>query len=409
MSTRTDIEELVGFTARGPGTDAERRAAQHLGRRLESLGRDAESEATWIRPGWPLAWTAYVLMGLVGSVAATRAPVAGAAIAAAALLLAIADLSGRIHLGRRVTGRRASQNVVSREDGGRPGTLVLVAHYDAARTGYVYGRLAERRAAFGRRTGRPLGAFEPVVWSLAIVLVCALLRVADVDATPVAIVQFVATVVLIVAVPLLADIALSATGPGASDNASGVATVLRLAELYGDDLDHFDVWVLFTGAEEALAEGMREFMRRHRRDLDPTSTIFLNVDTVGAGTVRYSRREGPLMAARLHPRVIELCDQIAAEDADEGRYGARAITIRAVTDAVAARRARFPTVTVTCRNAIDHAPNLHRHSDTPDQVDDDALERAFGFCSELIELIDERIGPDVAAARSAAAEGFSTA
>ncbi len=31
---------------------------------------------------------------------------------------------------------------------------------------------------------------------------------------------------------------------------------------------------------------------------------------------------------------------------------------------------------------------------------DDALERAFGFCSELIELIDERIGPNVAAARS---------
>ena len=408
MDTRTEIEELVAFAERGPGTDAERRASQHLVRRLRSLGREADVEATWIRPGWPLAWTAYVLTGLVGSVAATQAPVAGAAIAAVALVVAVTDVSG-LHIGRRITGRRASQNVVSAESGDRPGTLVLVAHYDAPRTGYVFGRIAERRAAFGRRTGRPIGAFEPIVWSLAIVLACALLRVGGIEGMPVAIVQFVATVTLIVAVPLLADIALSSTGPGASDNASGVATVLRLAERYGGDLDNFDVWVLLTGGEEALAEGMREFMRRHRRELDPTTTIFLNVDTVGNGTVRYSRREGPLVAARLHPRVLELCDQIAAEDADEGRYGARPITIRAVTDAVVVRRARFPTVTVTCRNAIDHAPNLHRHSDTPERIDDDALERAFGFCSELIELIDESIGPEVADLRRPAAEGFSAA
>lgn len=409
MDTRTETEELVGFTGRGPGTDAERRASQHLVRRLRALGREADVEATWIRPGWPLAWTAYVLTGLVGSVGATQAPVAGAAIAAAALVLAVADVSGRLHVGRRLTGRRASQNVVSPESGDRPGTLVLVAHYDAPRTGYVFGRIAERRAALGRRTGRPIGPFEPIVWSLAIVLACALLRVAGIDAMPVAVVQFVATVVLIVAVPLLADIALSSIGPGASDNASGVATVLRLAERYGGDLENFDVWVVLTGGEEALAEGMREFMRRHRRELDPTTTVFLNVDTVGNGTVRYSRREGPLVAARLHPRVLELCHQIAAEDADEGRYGARPITIRAVTDAVAVRRARFPTVTVTCRNAIDHAPNLHSHGDTPDRIDDAALERAFGFCSELIELIDESIGPEVAESRRAAAEGFSAA
>jgi hypothetical protein len=299
--------------------------------------------------------------------------------------------------------------VVSRERGGRPGTLVLVAHHDAPRTGFVHGRLAERRAALGRRTGRPIGPFEPLVWSLALVLACALLRVGGIEAMPVAIVQFVGTVVLILAVPLLADIALSSIGPGANDNASGVATVLRLAERYGDDLDHFDVWVLLTGAEEALAEGMREFVRRHRRELDPTATVFLNVDSVGRGTVRYSRREGPVVAARMHPRLIELCDQIAEEDADEGRYGARPITIRAVTDALPARRAGFPTVTISCRNAIDQAPEIHRHTDTPDRLDDEALERAFGFCSELIELIDERVGPDVARLREPAAEGFSAA
>jgi hypothetical protein len=154
---------------------------------------------------------------------------------------------------------------------------------------------------------------------------------------------------------------------------------------------------------------MNAWLRAHRRELDPTATVFLNVDTVGNGTVRYSRREGPLFTVALHPRVIALCDLLAEEDRDRGRYGVRPIAIRAITDARSARRAGFPAVTVSCRGALDHPANLHRTTDTPDRVDDEALERAFGFCSELIELIDERIGPDVAAAREPAAEGFSAA
>ena len=399
IDARQEIEDLVAFKARAPGTDAERRAAQHLRRRLESLGRAVDVEPTWIRPAWPLAHTAYALLGVVASVISTAEPTAAAIAAGIAIVLLLADTSGRLHLGRRLTGRRGSQNVVSREDADRPGTLVLVAHYDAASTGFVYGAPNRVRAWLSRRVRHAIGPFELVLASLAVVLACSVIRAADVESVALSAVQFVATVALIFAVTFLADIALSGTSPGASDNASGVATVLRLAERYGDDLDHFDVWVLLTGGEEALAEGMREWMRRHRRELDPTATIFLNVDTVGSGTVRYTRRIGPLLSARTHPRLIELCRHLTEEDAEDGRYGVRPIVLRAVDDALAARRAGFPAVSISCRGDDDRPEHLHRETDTPDQVDDAALDRAFGFCSELIELIDERIGPDVAAAR----------
>jgi hypothetical protein len=396
IDPRVEIEKLVAFEGRAPGTDAERRAAQHLRRRLEALDRDAEVEATWIWPNWPLAHTMYAVVAIMAGIVATAAPLAGAIVAGVALAAAVTDLGGRIRVGRRLTTRRASQNVISREDGDRPGTLVLVAHYDAGRSGFVYGRTAERHAALGRRIPRWIGPFEPLVWAPLAILACAVLRVVGIDALGVSIAQFAATVVLIVAVPALVDIALSDVAPGASDNASGVATALRLADRYGYDLDHFDVWVLLTGGEEALAEGMREFLRRHRSELDPTSTVFLNVDTVGSGTVRYARRVGPLWSAALHPRVLELCDQIAAEDADEGRYGARPVVLRSIDDALAARRAGYPAISISCRGDDDRAPHLHRATDTPGHVDDAALERAFRFCSELIELIDEEIGPDVA-------------
>jgi hypothetical protein len=405
IDAREEIRALTGFSDRGAGTDAERRAAEHLRARLERMGRDAATEAAWIRPRWALAHTGYAVMGIVASAVATVAPVAGIVLAAVALVLLAGDLGGRVHTGRLLTGRRASQNVLSPESGGRAGTLVLVAHLDAGQSGFVHGL-----GRWTSRLTRRVGPFGLIAWALLVILGCAIARAAGPDTTAISVIQFVGTVALIVALPLLADIALSDHVPAANDNASGVATVLRLAERYGGDLEHFDVWVLFTGGEEAFAEGMRAWLRRHRRELDPTTTIFLNVDAVGAGTVRYTRREGPLVSASLHPRLVELCRQIEAEDAEEGRYHAKAIVSRSASDALAARRAGFPSITLSCRDEDDRVPESHGPADTPDRVDDGALDRAFGFASELVELIDERIGPDVTEqADRAAQKRFSSA
>jgi Peptidase family M28 len=353
-------------------------------------------EPILVRPNYALTHLIHAVAAIVGSVLSVSSSLAGAIVLLVTAVSAFGDLTGSFQLARRLTRRRASQNVVSREDGGRPGTLVLVAHYDAARTGGAFGpRLTERLAALGQAIRRPIGGFEPLFWSIAVALACALLRLAGIDATPLTVVQFLATVVLIVSVPLLADIALSDTVPGANDNASGVATVLRLAERYGGELDHFDVWVLLTGAEEGMELGMRAWLRAHRRELDRARTAFVCVDQVGYGTVRYARREGYLIARKHHGALVELCDQIAEEDADEGRYRARSYVSRSATDAHAARVAGFPAVSVACLGALDYPPHHHRPTDTVENVDPAALERAFRFCSELIELIDERVGPDL--------------
>jgi acetylornithine deacetylase/succinyl-diaminopimelate desuccinylase-like protein len=288
IDTLQEIEELVAFEARGPATDAERRAAGHLVGRLRSLGREAATEPIRVFPNYALTHVIHALLGIVGSVLSISSPLAGTLIVLFAAVSAALDLTGTLSPVRRITGARASQNVVSREDGGgRPGTLILSAHYDAARSGAVFGRrITERRASFGKLIRRPIGLFEPYFWSLIVLLACCTIRLVGLEGFVLTVVQFVPTIVLIVAVPLFADIALSGVVPGAADNASGVATVLRLAERYGDDLDHFDVWVLLPGAEEGLLLGMRAWMRKHRRELDRARTIFLNVDMVGTGTVR---------------------------------------------------------------------------------------------------------------------------
>jgi hypothetical protein len=387
-----EIDALVEYDGRWPGTDAERRAAGHLVERLRALGREAELEPTRVRPGYPLTHLLHALLGIAGSVVSVRSPLIGVLLVLFAAVSTFGDLTGSFFLIRRLTPGRASQNVVSREDGGKPGLLVVSAHYDAARTGAVFSRRSlERTATLGKLIRRPIGPFAPSFWSLVAILVCCLLRLISVDPLPLIVVQFAATVVLIVSVPLLADIALSGVVPGANDNASGVATALRLAERFGGgSLQHFDLMVLLPGAEEGFLLGMRAWLRRHKKELDRGSTVFLNIDTVGHGTVRWQTKSGFIFPLSFHPTLLGLCDELAEE------HNARGVPMRVIADAYAARSAGFPAISISCLNAMDYVPTYHQYSDTPENVDIDALDRAYHFCSDLIELIDERVGPDLA-------------
>jgi Peptidase family M28 len=386
-----EIDELVEFDGRWPGTDAERRAAVHLAERLRSLGREAEIEPTRVRPGYPLAHLIHALLGIAGSVLSVYEPLAGVVLVLVAAVSTFGDLSASFFLARLLTPIRASQNVVSREEGqGKPGLLVLSAHYDAARTGAVFGRRSlERSAALSKALRRPVGAFAVFFWSLIVILICTLVRLIGIDNVPLAVIQFIPTVILILSVPLLADIALSGVVPGANDNASGVATVLKLAERYGGSLDNFRVMVVLPGAEEGFMLGARAWLKRHKKELEPGSTVFLNIDAVGHGTVRWHKKSGLVFPLAFHPTLLELCEELGE------RHHARGVVRRQISDAYAARATGIPAISIGCFNAMDYVPTHHNWDDTPENIDPDALERAYNFCSDLVELIDERVGPDL--------------
>jgi Zn-dependent M28 family amino/carboxypeptidase len=211
--------------------------------------------------------------------------------------------------------------------------------------------------------------------SLAIIAACALLRVIGFEATWLTIIQFIPTVVLIASCPLFVDVALSDPRGGRNDNASGVATVLRLAERHGGRLEHFDVMVVFTGGSAHFALGMRDWLKRHRADLEPEATAFISVDAVGAGTPHYATKEGPILASRLHPTLVELC---------AGDEAGAPFASRELSDAYAARAAGLPAIRISSRS--DKGAEA-------DEVDADALARSYDYLSGLVERIDSEIGP----------------
>jgi Peptidase family M28 len=413
MNVREEIEGLVAFEGRGPGTDAERRTAGQLAERLQELGREAELESIDVWPNWPMTYAIHVAMAIVGSVVSVTVPLVGALLVLIAVVLTFLDAIGIAYTTRRLLGRRASQNVISREsDEDKGGDLYLVAHYDAGRGGLAFHpKLQERRAAIGNLLKRNIGPLQPLFWAMVLLLICVLIRLPGIDSQILTVVQFIPTVLLILALPFLLDTALASVVPGANDNASGVATVLRLTETYGGRLEHFNLNLLLTGSQEAMSLGMRGYLKKRKGKLDPARSVFVNVDEVGRGTVRFTSREGPLLAVGSHEQLLELCEEIAEDqqdgdggdhddeddDGDDGggRPALRSMEWRTSTDGYAARSAGFPAITITCKGRLDYTPGHHQRSDTPDRLDDEAMERAYAFTAELIERLDQTVGPDL--------------
>ena len=352
------VDAVTSIGTRRAGSESERRTARELQRRLEEMGREVELEPTRIRPNFALTHLVHAVAGVVASVLSVYIAGAGFLLAFATTVSAFGDLTGSFHLVRALTPARASQNVVSDEDGDKPGLIVLVAHYDAPLEGMLQGP---------RLLWWPRALFI----ALAVITLCTVGRLIGIDAFGFTVIQFIPTVVLIALCPLFADTAIAETSDGRADNAAGVGAVLQLAESHSGKLNHFDLMVLFTGASAHFALGMREWLKQHRKQLDPEATAVISIDNVGDGDPAYAVKEGPIFASRMHPTLAEIAGEVGADSYES----------REISDAYLSRSAGLPTlrISTTGREGDDN-------EDRPTVVE---------FTARLIERIDAEIGPDL--------------
>ncbi len=177
MDVRAEIEGLVEDGGRRAGSDAERRAAGRVEERLGEMGREVEVESIDIYPRWAVVHLIHAFVAVIGSLISVAIPAVGFGLVLLATLSAFGDASGLFRPLRRLTGRRASQNVFSPEGEDSDGRIVLVAHVDSARGGILFARgLQERLAVLGGRIKRPIGPFIPFMATLLVLLVCCFVR-----------------------------------------------------------------------------------------------------------------------------------------------------------------------------------------------------------------------------------------
>lgn len=174
--------------------------------------------------------------------------------------------------------------------------------------------------------------------------------------------------------------------PGANDNASGVGTILSLAErLKGQPLQNTELWLAFTGCEESGCDGVLSLIQEHGQELK--DALFIDFEMVGIGDgLRYIHDEGNLRRHHI-PRDVEKLLQEVGEPF--GIQSASTPPVGAFTEAGALWEHGFKAVCVSThyRNSV-FLPEWHRLTDTPDRLQVEALQRAHSFAWALLQRLD---------------------
>jgi hypothetical protein len=361
-----DVRALAALDRRTT-TAGERRSAALIAQRLRAIGASDVAVSTFRGPSsWAPAQLTYVCAGvLIGQLPGYLARAASLLVAG----LYEAETSGRIGWAQRLAAVRHGVSVCARVPaaGAARRTLVVVAHHDAAQTGLVWHphavALSRHRA---RRTGRALPSHAPVLAGLLAM------------AAPARWVRRAATAALALGAALMIDSMRSSTTPGANDNASGVAGALELVgKLVEAPLPDTEVVVVFPGGEEVGNAGMRAWLRE--AGLDPATTLVVNLDAIGAGELAVSDREG------LTTSFAD--DDVALALAAAAREGLdlRVAGIPNSTDAVVTRHAGLRTISLLSV-ADGWIHNLHRDTDTPDQVSAQTIADAVRLTERIARI-----------------------
>ncbi len=384
-ATLREVVETLAPLERTPCSPGERQAAEWLAERLR--GVPGVEVALEDEPSWGPFPPTLTGLGALGTFAA--ALVLGGRRTAGGLLAAatLAGIVDEAHNGPRVVRRtmrrrRRTVNLVARV--GEPQatqTLVVLAHHDAPQTGVLFDQTLQRR--LHERAPWLLERFKTPLpqWWLGLAGPLATLAGALGGGCPRrrARAGRVGFVLGAIGTALLIDMWRSPTVPGANDNLSGVAALVALAELLAaDPVPDLRVLLVSCGAEETMQDGIRAFMRSHRHELEPGSTCFVNLDTVGSPHLVMLEAEGPVRMEPYHgPWLRDLLAEHATRLGIELHRGFRA---RASTDSVIPSRAGHPTATLVSMTAWRAPANYHLPSDVPENLD-------YGTVAEAARLV----------------------
>lgn len=367
-------EELCALPHRGSATANEALAAQQLKRYLEQpLPSSSVTDAT---TGLKALAESSPLPRHQVEVQAFAAPRSyGPELILIALLLALGGLGGLWWLAlvgtigfwahfsgwrrpwSRWFERHPSQNLLVQSGQGQK-TLVLMAHYDTAKTFFLY---HPKQVRFFRRNFLINAAFATVLpYGALLPWVSQLLGL-----------YFLVQAALMVWRELKAPYV-----NGANDNASGVVVAVQLfEELARDPLPNHRVMLALTGSEEVGAHGAEHLVRSGRI---PADALVLNIDNVGKGELFYATGEGMLVYHPYRGALLELA---------RASPGAKPVQYRLAffdTRPFAARGVSCLTL-IRLENGI--PPNWHWPSDQPEGVDWDQVEETLAYARRLVRQL----------------------
>lgn len=330
-------------------------------------------------------------MAIAGTVVAMFLPWLGAALHAFAAFSYTMQSTRRHAVIRRLYRRRGSQNllgVMPASDGVKPRLrLVFLGHADASYYGLVFSKQVVKNTM---HAPWPLNrAVALAVWMMAALVPVDLLRyVLDQHLAVVTIVQWVMTLPAAFGFLLNMDVFLrNVQVPGANDNLTGSVALPVLAErLRHAKPDDVELVFAMTGCEEAGLGGAINMARQFRDKWDPENTLFMCMDGMSNGQLRYVGAEGEMFWLRPDPSLVRIVRDIAASRPDYGPWRDVSpfdITIGG-TDMAAFQALGYRGISFVCIDPETGGPRFyHTPDDTPANLDNDALNDSVDFVEQL--------------------------
>lgn len=394
-----EIETIAAFPMRGPTKPGERDAAAYLEGRMKELGLETTVEPYKISPHYYWVYFTHTLLALLAGVATTWTrppwiPIVAAAVTGFVVVSFWGDLTTRFHLIRNVIPRFGSQNVLGRiPNPGASRKVFVSAHYDAAKVGtHVFNeKLDERVAKFYKDTfDTTPNVMMPILAAMTGILVVAVIRAIWPSGTAMWAVtwtiQGICSIVLVLATLSFLDIGLGHYVVGAIDNLTGIAGCLSIAsEVLGGPLADCELTMLALGCEESIMMGMVEFMKKHGPELDKENTYFINLESIGNGTILYGTSEGFVRVRPYSSELVAICERLKSSGGfDEiGTYD-----VRLGTDAMVPLVRGFKAISIFAMNENNFCPYYHTDGDVPEHVDIRVTQRGRDLAMAMIRELD---------------------
>ncbi len=174
---------------------------------------------------------------------------------------------------------------------------------------------------------------------------------------------------------------------GANDNASAVACLLGIgAALRAAPLQHTEVWLAFTGAEEIGHLGLKQILDFYGSDL--RQATFIDFELVGTGKIIYVTRSDHFSHPTSYapdPHSLALAQETARRCPELGVTGRPVI----ITDEVATLRNRgFHAIGLVGIGPDGWPANWHQATDVVENIEPGSLETAAKFALAMLETLD---------------------
>ena len=266
--------------------------------------------------------------------------------------------------------------------------MLLVAHADVAPSSALFRPWLKRLILRREKPGRGIHPGTIVLIAGTVQALCSLmLWMGTGNSARLLSVLVVSASVHLGLLLLALDWARSEPGPGAIDNASGLAVAAAAAAaLQEKPLSNTEVWVVATGAREPDGGGMRAFLHQFGASLPRENTYIINVDDVGRGRLHYAVSEGRWNRIAYRPSLPAAAERVASRPPflEVGE-----VALVGTTDAGQATRSGYRAVTLCSLEKGRRPVVLHNPEDRLDAVQGTSLAEALEFTLALVREVDE--------------------